>query len=125
LEDSDTESLLQYDFAFIHDGSVNLLTAYCKLTLPLMGVANFPGYSYMDNYMSDLNLVNTLLGTYETKSILCSGASTDCGLRFNLPNGNRIGFSYRWDYMSTHNRGYYRFDNAFHSFIFDFMFKLN
>ena len=119
------EGMLQYDFAFVQDGSHNLLTVYVKLRLPLVGVVNYPGFSYMDNYTSDLNLLNTLLSTYETRGILCPGGSTDVGLRFNLPNGNRIGFSYHWDYLTTRNRGYHRFDYAFHSVTFDFMFKLN
>ena len=119
------EGMLQYDFAFIQDDSHNLLTAYVKLRLPLVGVVNYPGFSYMDNYVSNINLLNTLLSTYETRGIFCPGASTDVGLRFNLPNGNRIGLSYHWDYLTTRNRGYYRFDNAFHSVTFDFMFKLN
>lgn len=119
------KAMVQYDFAFVPNESYNLLGVYCKLTLPLVGVANFPGFSYMDDYMSDINLVSTLLSTYQTRFILCSGVGTNVGLRFNLSNGNRIGFSYRWDYMTTRNRGYYRFDNAFHTFIMDFMFKLN
>jgi hypothetical protein len=36
-----------------------------------------------------------------------------------------IGLSYRWDYLTTRNKGYYRFDNAFHTISLDFMFKLN
>jgi hypothetical protein len=123
--DISAEGMIRYDFAFVHDGSRNLLTAYAKLRLPLVGVVNYPGFSYMDNFVSDINLVSTLLSTYETRGIFFPGASTDIGLRFNLPNGNKIGLSYRWDYLTTRNRGYYRFDNAFHSVVVDFIFKLN
>ncbi len=119
------KGMVQYDFAFVPEKSYNLLTAYGKLTLPIVGVVNLPGFSYMDNYLSDINLVYTLLSTYETRGILFPGVATNIGLRFNLPNGNRIGVSYRWDYMTTRNRGQYRFDNAFHSLVMDFMFKLN
>lgn len=119
------KGMVQYDFVFVPDGSYNLLTAYGKLTLPLVGVTNFPGFSYMDNYLSDINLVYTLLSTYETRCILFPGVATNLGFRFNLPNGNKVGLSYRWDYMTTRNRGQYRFDNAFHSLVMDFMFKLN
>lgn len=121
------EGLLQYDFAFIHDGLYslrNLFSAYGKLILPFAGFVNCPGFSYMDNYMSDINLVNTILSTYQTRSILFAGVSTDIGLYFNLANGNRIGLSYRWDYLTTRKRAYYRFDNAFHTFAIDFVFKL-
>lgn len=123
--DISAEGMIRYDFAFVRDGSRNLLTAYAKLRLPLVGVVNYPGFSYMDNFVSDINLVSTLLSTYETRGIFFPGASTDVGLRFNLPNGNKIGLSYHWDYLTTRNRGYYRFDNAFHSVVVDFIFKLN
>lgn len=119
------EGMAQYDFAFIRNGSHNLLTAYGKLILPLGGLVNRPGYSFMDNYTSNIALTNTILSSYETSGILFPGVSTDIGIRFNLLNGNKVGFSYRWDYLTTRNRGYYRFDNAFHTFSLDIMFKIN
>ena len=119
------EGMLQYDFAFIREGSHNLLTAYGKLTLPLTGLAIRPGFAYMDNYTSDINLANTLLGDYETFVKFLPGIGTDIGLTLNLLNGNRIGFNYRWDYLSTGHQGAYRYDNAFHSINANFMFKLN
>jgi len=119
------EGMVQYDFAPIKNRTHNLLTVYGKLTLPLGGCIHRPPYAVIDNYNSDLELANTLLSGYETKGMLFPGVSTDIGLRFNLPNGNKIGFSYRWDYLTTRKRGYYRFDNAFHTLSVDFMFKLN
>ena len=119
------EGMVQYDFAFIRNGSHNLLTAYGKLILPLSGFVSRPGFAFMDNYTSDLSLTNTILSSYETSGILFPGVSTDIGLKFNLLNGNKIGISYRWDYLTTRNTGSYRFDNAFHTFTLDFMFKLN
>lgn len=119
------ECMAQYDFAFIKNGTHNLLTAYGKLILPIAGLAERPGYSFMDNYTSEIALSNTILSSYETTGILFPGVSTDLGLRFNLLNGNKIGLSYRWDYLTSRNTGYYRFDNAFHSFTIDLMFKLN
>lgn len=121
----DAVGMMQYDFAFIKNGTHNLLTAYAKLVLPLGGIVERPPYAFMDNYTSDINLVNTILSSYETSVMLFPGASTDVGLRFNLMNGNKIGFSYRWDYLTTRNTGHYRFDNAFHTIAIDFMFKLN
>jgi len=110
------EAMVQYDFA---------LTVYGKLTLPLGGIIQRPPYAFMDNYTSDIELINTILSSYETKSMAFPGVSTDIGLRFNLLNGNKIGLSYRWDYLTTRKRSYYRFDNAFHTIFIDFMFKLN
>lgn len=44
------ESMVQYDFGFIKNGSHNLLTAYGKLILPLGGLVYRPPYAFMDNY---------------------------------------------------------------------------
>ena len=119
------EGMLSYDFAFIRDHSHNLLTAYGKLTLPVVGLVVRPGYAYMDNYTNDINVANTLLEDYETFGKWFAGASTDVGLNLNLLNGNRIGLSYRWDYLTTGHKGTYRFDNALHSININFMFNLN
>lgn len=119
------EGMLQYDFAFIKGGEHNLLSTYCKLSLPLMGIAIRPGFSYMDNYTNDINLANSLLSDYETFAKMFPGVSTDLGLYLNLLNGNRIGLNYRWDYLTTGHKGAYRYDNAFHSVNLNFMFKLN
>ena len=123
--DISADCMLQYDFISVRDGSRNLLSVFAKLRLPIVGVVNYPGFSYMDNFASDINLVSTLLSTYETRGIFFPGASTDVGLRFNLANGNKIGLSYCWDYLTTRDRGYYRFDNTFHTVVVDFIFKLN
>lgn len=120
-----TEGMFSYDFAFIRGGSHNLMTLYGKLSLPMVGLAIRPGYAYMDNYTSDIDVANTVLQDYEAFGIVIPGLSTDVGLCFNLVNGNRIGLSYRWDYLSTGKNGTYRFDNALHSLNLNFMFKIN
>lgn len=119
------EAMVQYDFAFIKNHTHNLLTLYGKLTLPLCGIIERPPYAFMDNYTSDINLLNTILSSYEIQGMAFPGVSTDLRLQFNLLNGNKIGLSYRWDYLTTRNKGHYRFDNAFHTISVDFMFKLN
>ena len=119
------EGMIQYDFAFIKGGGHNLLTLYGKLDLPLGGYVVRPPFAFMDNYTADINLVNTILSSYELHGMLFPGVGTDVGLRLNLLNGNKIGFVYRWDYLTTRKVGCYRFDNAFHTFLIDFMFKLN
>ena len=119
------EGLIQYDLIPVQNHSRHLMTMYGKLVLPLGGLIYRPPYAFMDNYTSDINLVNTILSSYEASGMLFPGVSTDVGFRFNLPNGNKIGLSYRWDYLTTRNRGYYRFDNAFHTVAIDFMFKIN
>ena len=119
------EGMLSYDFAFIHGGSHNLLSAYGKLTLPMAGLVIRPGYAYMDNYSSDINTDNTFLEDYEAFGKTFPGIGTDMGLYLNLLNGNRIGLSYRWDYLTTGKKGIYRFDNALHSINLNFMFNIN
>ena len=116
--------MVQYDFDYINGGTHNLWTVYAELTLPLGGVVGRPGFAYMDNYTSSLNTANTILGDYEWFGKAFPGVGTDVGFRLNLPNGNRIGVSYRWDYLSTGKKGTYRFDNAFHTLNLDFMFRL-
>jgi hypothetical protein len=119
------EAMIQYDFAFIKNHTHNLLTVYGKVMLPLGGLIVRPPYAFMDNYTSDINLLNTILSSYEIHGMAFPGVSTDLRLQFNLLNGNKIGLSYRWDYLTTRNKGHYRFDNAFHTISVDFMFKLN
>mgnify|MGYP002521684499 CR=1 FL=1 len=120
-----TEGMMQYDFAFIRGGSHNLLSVYGKLSLPLVGVVTRPGFAYMDNYTSNINIANTILQDYETFFKWFSGVTTDIGFYFNLLNGNRIGINYRWDYLTTRHKGIYRYDNAIHSINLNFMFNLN
>ena len=119
------EGMMQYDFAFIRGGSHNLLSAYGKLSLPIVGGVIRPGFAYMDNYTSSMNIANTILQDYETFYKWFPGVTTDIGFYFNLLNGNRIGINYRWDYLTTRHKGIYRFDNAIHSFNLNLMFNLN
>ena len=119
------EGMLSYDFAYYRGGTHNLLTAYGKLSLPVAGVVMRPGYAYLDNYNSDIDITNTLLENYEAFGKWFPGVSTDIGLYFNLLNGNRVGFSYRWDYLTTRHKGIYRYDNAIHSFNINFKFNIN
>ena len=119
------EGMLSYDFAFVRGGSHNLLTAYGKLTLPMAGLVIRPGYAYIDNYTGDINPDNAFLEDYEAFGKIFLGIGTDMGLYLNLLNGNRIGLSYRWDYLTTGKTGTYRFDNALHSINLNFMFNIN
>ena len=119
------EGMLSYDFAFIRGGSHNLLSAYGKLTLPLAGSVMRPGYAYLDNYTSNIDESSTFMEDYEALGKTFPGIGTDIGLYLNLLNGNRIGLSYRWDYLTTGKTGTYRFDNALHSINLNFMFNIN
>ena len=119
------EGMLSYDFAYIRGGNHNLLSIYGKLSLPMFSAVLRPGYAYMDNYSQDIDIINAMLEDYESFGMVFPGASTDVGLYFNLLNGNRIGLSYRWDYLTTRKAGVYRYDNALHSINLNFMFNIN
>ena len=116
--------MIQYDFAPMHDNEYNLFSIYGKISLPLIGMVSRPGFAYMDNYTANINTVNTLLQDYISCPILFPGVSTDIGFMVNLLNSNRIGLSYRWDYLTSRHTGEYRFDHAAHSFNVTFMFNL-
>ncbi len=117
------EGVVQYDFAQ-YDGDHHLLTAYAKLALPLFGKTNRPGFTYIDNatgYLTD----NEQPESNREKGLMAfPGVSTDIGLYVNLLNNNKIGVSYRWDYLTTRHQGLYRYDHANHSFNLNFMFNL-
>lgn len=117
-------SMVQYDFAFVDGGARNLFTAYGKISLPLIGYDIRPGFAYMDNYTGSNN-VDDYFATTDGFLKAFSGLNADLGIYFNLYNGNRIGLSYRWDYLSTGKRGIHRYDNAFHAINLNFMFNLN
>lgn len=114
--------MLKYDFAFNRAMSHHWLTAYGKLSLPIVGVVNRPGYAYIGN--PTIN-ENAWLESSDTFAKFFPGASTELGLYLNLRNDNRIGLSYRWDYLTTGKKGAYRYDNALHSINLFFMFRVN
>jgi hypothetical protein len=117
-------SMVQLDFLPFLDYDHKLFSIYGKFSLPLFGSVTRPGFAYMDNYTSDLNVLNTLLQNYETHWIAFPGISTDIGIYLNLLNKNKIGLTYRWDYLTSRNKGPYRFDHAVHSFNVIYMFNI-
>ena len=118
------DGMVQYDFAN-HHGAHNWCTAYAKLSLPVLGVTSRPGFAYIDNYTESLVSSENNLKNRETLSIPFPGVSIDIGLYLNLLNNNKIGLSYRWDYLTTRHQGTYRFDHATHSLNLTYMFNIN
>lgn len=118
------EGAVTYDFAKF-DGAHNWLTAYGKLSLPLLGFVGRPGFAYIDNATGHLIGNEQIENNRATLVIGFPGVSTDIGLFVNLLNNNKIGVSYQWDYLTTRHQGSYRFDHANHSFNINFMFNLN
>lgn len=116
---------VQYDFHPIYHGKHNLFSVYGQLSLPLVGWAQRPCFSYLGNPTSDPSNNFAMLDYYDSFFMAFPGASTDFGFVINLPNSNKIGFSYCWDYLTTRHNGAYRFDHAAHTFNTTFMFNLN
>ena len=123
LFNGNAEGVVQYDFAK-YGGDHNMLTAYAKLALPLFNLANRPGFAYIDNATGHLTGNGASETNRETRLMGFPGVSTDIGLYVNLLNNNKIGVSYRWDYLTTRHVGTYRFDHANHSFNLTYMFNL-
>lgn len=117
--------MMQYDFAFNREKTHTWLTAFGKLSLPLVGAVSRPGYSYIGHPTINQDAFDSLFGDNETFAKFLPGASTELGLYLNLLNANRIGLSYRWGYLSTGKKGTYRYDNALHSINLIFMFRVN
>lgn len=116
--------MIQYDFGRRYDNEHNLFTLYGKLSLPVAGIADRPGFAYIDNYTSNLNTAQTITDNRDVSGMLFPGIDTEIGLFLNLLNNNKIGLSYRWDYLTTRNKGTYRYDHANHSLNLTCMFNI-
>ena len=114
----------EYDFAYNKDKTHNWLTAFGKVDLPLVGIANRPDFSYVGDGIGMTNTFKMLFAEHHTFAKFFSGCNTDLGLRLNFKNGNRITFSYRWDFVTTGHKDVYNYVNALHSFNATFMFNL-
>lgn len=116
-------NMVEYDFAFNQAKTHHWLTAYGKLTLPIVGVMNRPGYAYVYDAQG-MDILSSFFAGHETFVKFFPGCNTDIGLWLNLKNNNRIGLNYRWDYLSTGKKGMWRYDNAYHSVNLFFMFNI-
>ena len=114
----------EYDFAYNKDKTHNWLTAYSKVNLPLVGIANRPDFSYVGDGIGMTNTFDILMAEHHTFVKFFPGCNTDLGLRLNFKNGNRIAFNYRWDFVTTGHKDVYNYVNALHSFNATFMFNL-
>lgn len=116
-------NMVQWDFAFNRAKTHHWLTAYGKLTLPIVGMVSRPGFSYAYDTQG-IGVFSKLFAGHESFAKFFPGCSTDLGLWLNLKNNNRIGLNYRWDYLSTGKKGIWRYDNAYHSVNLSFMFNI-
>lgn len=85
-----------------------------------------PGFSYMDNYDADLsNTLNNTFAQYQSNVVPMGHLACEWGATKLMNNGNRIRLFYRWDYLSTYNTGYWRFDQATHGLLVELMMSLD
>ena len=116
-------NMAEWDFAFNKTKAHHWLTVYAKINLPVLGAAYRPGYAYVYDPQGLTELEGIFAG-YEGFAQCFPGCNTQIGLWLNLKNHNRIGLSYRWDYLRTGNNDIWHFDNTFHSVNLTFMFNI-
>ena len=117
------EELVQCDFAYDKaDASHPWLSAFFRLSLPLYMAGSRPEFAYVVDPLNDV--FDLLFGANGPVAKFLPGCTTDLGFNVNLRNGNRIGLSYTWDYLTTGKKGDYRYDNAYHTVKLSFMFKI-
>lgn len=124
----DATARIEYDFHFRRqheEGTSWPWTAFAQLSLPMVSGINRPGFAYMDNYTSHIDMIKTLFSSHQNHFKPFAGLATEIGLMYNLKNKNKIAFSYSWHYLSSGKKGYYRFDNSRHLIKTSFLFNLN
>lgn len=118
------EGKVECDFAYDKaDASHPWMSAFFSFSVPLYTIASRPDFAYVVDPMN--NVFDALFGANTVVFKFFPGCTTDLGFNLNLRNGNRIGLSYTWDYLTTGNKGFYRYDNAFHTVKLSFMFKIH
>ena len=115
---------VEYDFAFNKAKTHPWLTAFGKLSLPIAGAVSRPDYAYISDGVGSVNAEVPLLDGNRIFAKFFAGAQATLGLNLNLPNKNRIGLAYRWDYLTTGKKDFHRFDSAIHGFNLSFMFNI-
>ena len=82
----------------------------------------------MDNFDQDIsNPTTNTFDQYRTYLAAATGVMTDVGATLLLANGNRIGVSYQWGYLTsrTTRRAPHLFECADHALLFHIGLKLD
>lgn len=87
-----------------------------------------PGFAYLDNFNQDIS--NPTTNTFDQYQWYLTGlnqVSTELGAFYILPNGNQLGLSYRWRYLTSRTSvlAPYRFEQAGHALLLFLDFLLN
>lgn len=104
-------------------GSSRWLLQFQLAVSPLAAILR-PGYAYIDNYTAAQPVLNVLFDDYQWNLSPVPSVSTEIGFRFTLLNGNEMEWLYCWDYHSSGNSGFWRFDHAMHTLQFNLLFAL-
>lgn len=82
--------------------------------LPISEVCR-PGYAYIDNYTSENSVMSTLGSNYHWHTRLFSGLGTEVGFAWRFHSGHRMTLSYLWFYMTSGDKGCWKYETALHS----------
>ena len=101
---------------------------HAHLQLNVLSFNMRPGFAYMDNF--DQNIASPTANTFDQYGsylVVATSAKTDVGASLLLANGNRIGLSYQWGYLTsrTSRRAPHLFECADHALLFHLGLKLN
>lgn len=104
------------------------LALHGRLEVLPLGVMLRPGFAYMDNFDHDIsNPVSDMFNQYRWYLAGAVGMSTDVGVSWNLPKGNRVGLSYLWHYRNSRTKGLWAphcFEQASHCIVLELDFVL-
>ena len=101
---------------------------HINLQINALSLLYRPGFAYMDNYDQDISspVINTF-DQYRCYLAIVTGAAPDLGATLLLSNGNRVGLSYQWNYLTsrTTTLAPHLFQYADHALLFHLGVRLN
>ena len=100
---------------------------HAELGFVPLSIATRPGFSYMANYDRSLSeYVSTHFSGHQWYVTWANALHTETGATLLLHNGNRIGLTYRWNYLTSKisDNAPHRFDHASHLLQLSFLFAL-
>lgn len=102
---------------------------HAQLALTPVSLVLRPGFAYMDNYTHEIgNPTADFMKQYGWYLAGATSVATDLGATLVLSNGNRVGLSYRWHYISSRatasSAAPYCFEQSGHAVLVELEFKL-
>lgn len=95
-----------------------VLTSHWELKTSPFSTMFIPGYAYLDNYTSSNSVSETYFSDYKFKATSFNQVSSDLGIEITTAKQNKIGISYFWNYLTTHNSTNNPFNEASHTILF-------